>query len=171
VIVAGYDEWACAFISFLNTDDRHFYISANVSPEGIPQHLCMIVPQREEKMEKRQVKQICQKIVRFIVYSCEGEQYPALMEFFRAAKTRKEWLDAMHLFIDYGISQKREDLPITQQEWDDVWCFVHQAKIADVRDLHIAMIKVIARLELEKIHELEQYVTDILLDLEAEDGR
>jgi hypothetical protein len=133
----------------------------------------MIVPQREEKMEKGQVKQICQKIVRFIVYSCEGEQYPVLMESFRDAKTRKEWLDAIHLFIDYGMSQKRGDarLPITQQEWDDVWRFVHQANIVDVRDLHIAMIKVIANLELEKIYELEQYVSDILLDLEAEEGR
>ncbi|MCH5583533.1 hypothetical protein MK805_00920 [Shimazuella sp. AN120528] len=122
-------------------------------------------------MEKGKRLAVCKKIASFIVYACEGEQYLSLIEAFRNARSRREWMDAICKLIHCGLSQTENahSLAITQQEWHSVCQFIQYADIEEVRQLHEETMRYIATLELKKIHELEQYITSVLLQLEREE--
>lgn len=122
-------------------------------------------------MKKEELFVICEKIASFIVYACEGERYVLLIEALRNARSRKEWIDAISMLIHYGLSQTEHAYPlqITQQEWNRVCQFIQHAEIEEVRELHEQTMRYIATLELKKIHELEQYIANVLLHLEAEE--
>lgn len=122
-------------------------------------------------MDKEWMFAICKKIASFIVYACEGEQYVTLIETFRNAHSRKEWIDVICKLIHCGITQTEHAHPleITQQEWQKVCQFIQYADIEEVRQLHVATMRYIATLEIKKIHELEQYIANVLLHLEMEE--
>jgi hypothetical protein len=119
-------------------------------------------------MEKERLLSICQKIAKFIVYNCEREPYASRIAAFGNARTRKTWIKEIHLLLHCGTAQKKESLPITQEEWSELWAFIHDAPIMEVRALHITMMKLITKLEWKKIREMEQMVAKILSGLETE---
>lgn len=122
-------------------------------------------------MDKEWMFAICKKIASFIVYACKGEHYLTLIETFRNAHSRKEWINAICKLIHCGLSQTEyaHPLEITQQEWQSICQFIQHADIEEVRGLHVETMRYIAKLEIRKIHELEQYVAEVLLHLETEE--
>ncbi|WP_028778151.1 hypothetical protein [Shimazuella kribbensis] len=119
-------------------------------------------------MEKVHLLSICQKIAKYIVYNCEGEPYASQIVALGNARTRKTWIKEIHLLLHCGKAQSKEDISITQEEWNDLWAFIRDAPITEVRALHITMKKLIAEYEWKKIQEMERTVAKILLGLEAE---
>jgi hypothetical protein len=118
-------------------------------------------------VDHSQLNRISKEIATYFVYGCEGEQYLSLIESFRIAKTRSSLIQTICSLLQYGESlanQGEYPLKITKQEWKGLCQFIRRAEINNIRQFHAVMISYISTVELEKIHEMEQYVARLLSD-------
>jgi hypothetical protein len=114
-------------------------------------------------MGEVQIFQIGKEIARFLVLTCESEQYVSLMEQFREAKTRQMLIEVIYRFLYLGelIKIQHKQLEISPTKWSTLLQFIEKGKIPDVRKLHISMVGNVAMLEVNKVQKMERYLDQL----------
>ena len=121
-------------------------------------------------MEFTQIKRWGKELAKYFVYYCEQENYIEQMNQFRMSSTRLDLITAIHSLQLEGeplSTQSKQPPQITPKNIELLCEFIRTAKKNEVRQLHTLMIEEIAQLELEKIHQMEQYMIDLLRNEEG----
>jgi hypothetical protein len=122
------------------------------------------------QLDQLQIHQLGKEFAKFFVYYCEGEQYVALIDQFRWAKTRTALIESMMELLQYSNPDgDLFDSELTDNDWKRLTNFILQADIRKVRHLHTTMIRYISAFELEKIKMTEEYLTELLIHFDEQE--
>ncbi|MCH5585333.1 hypothetical protein MK805_10160 [Shimazuella sp. AN120528] len=113
------------------------------------------------------MKQIGKELARYLVYCCEQEDYVTRMDHLRLATSRLALIEAIYFLYQDGepiAVQSTKTIQLTSQQIEELCTFIRTGDIHDVRQLHTSMICDIAAFDLEKIHQIEQYIEQLLAD-------
>jgi hypothetical protein len=115
------------------------------------------------------MKQLGKELARCFVYGCNGNQYVALIDQFRLAKTRLALLEAIFVLLKYEDPTTKSEYRmarISPQRLKNLCLFIRKEEINNVRHLHEWMIRHISVFEMEKIKKTEQYLMELLVESE-----
>jgi hypothetical protein len=90
------------------------------------------------------------------------------MDHFRLATSRQSLIEAIYSLYQAGGTespQRTKPIKLTDHQIEELYAFIRTKEIQEVKDLHTSMIRDIATFDLEKIHEIEEYVGQLLDDL------
>jgi hypothetical protein len=114
------------------------------------------------------MKRVGKELAKYLVYSCEHDDYVTRMDHFRLATSRQMLIEAIYSLYQSGepvIIQSAKPIQLTADQIEDLCAYIRTKDIHEVKDLHTSMIRDIATFDLEKIHEIEQYIGQLLDDL------
>jgi hypothetical protein len=115
-------------------------------------------------MELNETIQVSRKLAEYFVYYCgDGEHYVDLVERLREANTRYTLLEAVYILLHYGdrfLKQKMESM--SQKKLEDLFQFFRTGDIEKVSHFRSNLIANISTFELEKIHQQEKYLVELL---------
>jgi hypothetical protein len=119
-----------------------------------------------------QMKQIGKELARYLVYCCEQEDYVIRMNHLRLATSRLSLIEAIYFLYQDGESiatQSKKPIQLTTCQIEELCTFIRSGDIHDVRQLHASIIQDIAEFDLDKIHQIEQYLEQLLAHLGEEE--
>ncbi|WP_169818267.1 hypothetical protein [Shimazuella kribbensis] len=119
-------------------------------------------------VELAQMKQIGEKLARYLVYCCEQDDYVQRMDHFRSATSRLSLIEVIYSLYHTGetiATQSTVPIQLDPQQIEELCVFIRSGDILDIRQLHTSMIRNIATFDLEKIHQIEQHIGLLLADL------
>jgi hypothetical protein len=124
------------------------------------------------KVVQNQLTRLGKEFAKYFVYCCEGEQYVALIDQFRWAKTRPALIAAMSFLLQYGkfTTNQEPTISITTQEWKRLNEFILDGEIDTVRQLHTTMIRYVSAYEMERIRETEKCIVELLIHFDQGDN-
>ncbi len=115
-------------------------------------------------MELEEALQTAQKLAKYFVYCCgEGDHYVELVAQLRAADTRYTLLEAVYILLHYGersLHQKMKNM--SRKRMGSLFIFFRKGEIKEVSRFRSTLINWITTYELEKIHQQERYLVELL---------
>jgi hypothetical protein len=99
----------------------------------------------------------------FVYYAAESVDYVLMMEQLRLSHTRSDFLQAMErLIVCADIQAEQSGAVLEQTMIDSLLSFIRTADIVQVSEFRSSLSYYISVYELEKIHEQEQYLLELL---------
>lgn len=123
-------------------------------------------------MELVQMKEIGKELARYLVYCCEQDDYAIRMNHLRLATSRLSLIEAIYFLYQDGepiATQSTKPIQINASQIENLCAFIRSGDIRDVKLLHTSIIQDIASFDLEKIHQIEQYIEQLLADMGEEE--
>jgi polynucleotide 5'-kinase involved in rRNA processing len=116
------------------------------------------------EMELKEAVEAGEKLAEYFVYCCgEGDHYVELVERLREANTRYALLEAVYILLHYGdqyLNQKMGDM--NQKRLENLFQFFRTGEIENVSHFRANLVASISMFELEKIHQQEKYLVELL---------
>jgi hypothetical protein len=115
------------------------------------------------------MKRLGKELAKYLVYCCEHDDYVTRMDHFRLATSRYSLIEAIYSLYQAGSAvspQRTKPIRLTDYQIEELCAFIRTKEIQEVKDLHTSMIRDIATFDLEKIHQMEQYIEQLLADLQ-----
>jgi hypothetical protein len=115
------------------------------------------------------MKLVGKELAKYLVYSCEHDDYVTRMDHFRLATSRQSLIEAIYSLYQAGepvMIQSTKPTQLSADQIETLCAFIRTEDIHEVKDLHTSMIRDIATFDLEKIHQMEQYIEQLLSDLQ-----
>jgi hypothetical protein len=116
------------------------------------------------EMELEEALQIGGKLAEYFVYYCgEGDHYVELITQLRAANTRYTLLEAVYILLHYGersLGKKMDGM--SKKRMKELFVFFRTGEIKQVSRFRSTLNNWITTYELEKIHQQERYLVELL---------
>jgi hypothetical protein len=115
------------------------------------------------------MKRLGKELAKYLVYCCEHDDYVTRMDHFRLATSRYSLIEVIYSLYQAGgeaSPQRTKPIRLTDYQIEELCAFIRTKEIQEVKDLHTSMIRDISTFDLEKIHQMEQYIEQLLADLQ-----
>lgn len=115
-------------------------------------------------MEWAKVDQFSKYLAEYFVYYCgEGDHYVKLTDQLREVNTRSSLLKAIYMLLKYGEVQCKQKMKgMSPKKLKDLFHFLKTGEIEKISQFRASLVADISTFELEKIHQQEQYLVDLL---------